>query len=168
MFYCLLAIIGISFMLQVSALADYVLPGFGVILIAYLAMLTMQQDPVYLKRMALLNVLIVSSVVLLDDVLSNVFVMQSLIDRLVDKNLFGLHLSTTVFYASESIFIILLGPIMAWSWLVLRQQNKNPSTINKFILGILFAGLGMFVLSMSTQFPNAQGLINPAWICWPI
>lgn len=164
MFYCLLAIIGISFMLQVNALADYVLPGFGIILIAYLTMLTMQQDALYRKRMALLNVLIVSSVVYWMMYFQMFLSCNLFIDRLVDKNLFGLHLSTTVFYASESIFIILLGPIMAWSWLVLRQQNKSPSTINKFISGILFAGIGMFILSMSTQFPNEQGLINPAWI----
>ncbi len=47
MLYCLLAIIGISFLLQVNALADWVLPGFGVMLAAYLTMLTMQQNPTY-------------------------------------------------------------------------------------------------------------------------
>jgi POT family proton-dependent oligopeptide transporter len=86
------------------------------------------------------------------------------IERLVDKDVFGFHLATTVFYASESIFIILLGPIFAWLWHELSAHDKSPSFITKFILGIFFAGLGFLVLSISTKFPNATGLVNPAWV----
>src|SRR3990167_8041589 len=60
---CLLAIIGINFLLQVNALADWVLPGFGIILLVYLTVLTTQQAAEYRKSMALLILLIVSSIV---------------------------------------------------------------------------------------------------------
>ena len=163
-FYCLLAIIGISFLLQVSALADYVLPGFGLLLIIYLTMLTMQQDAVYQKRMAMLNILILASIVYWMMYFQMFFASNLFVERLVDKTLLGFHLSTTVFYAAESIFIILLGPIMAWLWFYLGNKKKNPSTINKFILGILFGGLGMLVLSISTQYPDPQGQVYPAFI----
>lgn len=163
-FYGLLAIIGISLLLQVNALADYVLPGFGLALIAYLAMLTMQQNAAYRKHMAMLNILIISSIVYWMMYFQMFFASNLYVERLVDKTIFGIQLSTTVFYASESIFIILLGPIMAWSWFVLGRRKQNPSTINKFIWGILLAGLGMLVLSVSTQYPNEQGLVYPGFI----
>jgi POT family proton-dependent oligopeptide transporter len=86
------------------------------------------------------------------------------IDRLVDKNLFGFPITTTVFYASEGIFIILLGPLFAWSWQALGRNNLNPSPVSKFILGIFFAGLGFLILAASTLFPDAAGLIHPLWI----
>jgi POT family proton-dependent oligopeptide transporter len=161
---CLLAIIGITFLLQVSTLSDYVLPGFGVILIAYLTVLTMQQTPAYRKSMTLLNILLLSSITFWMMYFQMFFSANLFIERLVDKDLFGIHLSTTVFYAAESIFIILLGPMFAWSWHTLGRNKRNPATISKFILGIFFAGLGFLVLSLSTLFPNAQGLVYPAWI----
>lgn len=163
-FYCLLAIIGISFLLQINALADFVLPGFGVLLIVYLGFLTMQQEPAYRKRMTLLNILIVSSVVYWMMYFQMFFASNLFVERLVDKHMFGLHLSTTVFYATESIFIILLGPVMAWSWLFLGTRQKNPSYISKFIFGILFAGLGMLALSISTYFPDQHGMVYPEWV----
>lgn len=163
-FYCFLAILGISFLLQISSLADWILPIFGLILIVYLVVLTMQQEPAYRKSMALLNILIVSSVIYWMMYFQMFFASNLYVERLVDKNILGIHLSTTVFYASESIFIILLGPLMAWAWLVLSRKNKNPTTISKFIFAILFAGLGMLTLSISALYPNADGQVFPAWI----
>lgn len=162
--YCLLGIIGINFLLQVDVLADYVLPGFGIILVLFLAILTMQQDEHHRKSMALLNILIVSSIVYWMLYFQMFFSANLFIDRLVNKNFLGLHLTTTVFYASESIFIITLGPFFAWLWHALARRNNNPSPITKFILGIFFAGLAFLVLCISTQFPDDQGLIYPGWI----
>lgn len=163
-FYCFLAIIGISFLLQISALADMVLPTFGVLLVGYLAFLTSQQEAAYRKSMTLLILLIISSVIYWMMYFQMFFASNLFVERLVDKHMFGITLSTTVFYATESIFIILLGPIMAWSWLFLGTRKRNPSYLNKFIFGILFAGLGMLTLGLSTYFPNAEGFVYPEWI----
>lgn len=162
--YCLLAIIGINFLLQVNALAEYVLPSFGALLLVYLGVLTTQQHGEYRKRMALLNILVVSSIVYWMLYLQMFFSANLFVERLVDKQLFGIQLTTTVFYASESIFIIILGPLFALLWNILEQHKMGPSTINKFILGIFFAGAGFLVLSLSTQFPNSAGLIAPGWV----
>lgn len=162
--YCILAIIGINFLLQVNALAEWVLPGFGVVLLAYLTMLTTQQDEDYRRRMTLLIILIVSSIVYWMLYLQMFFSANLFVDRLVHKEVFGVQLTTTVFYASESVFIILLGPFFAWLWHTLSRHNKNPSLLTKFILGIFFGGLGFFILSMSTRFPNADGLVQPGWV----
>ena len=86
------------------------------------------------------------------------------IDRLVNREVFGFHLPTTVFYALESVFIILLGPLFAWWWEVLRHTNNDSSPMLKFIFAIFFVGLGFFTLMISTYFPDSNHLINPLWI----
>lgn len=161
---CLLAIVGLNFLLKIEALADWLLPIAGVILIIFLVTLTLQQTPEYRKRLLVLNILIISSIVFWALFLQLFISANLFVDRLVDKSLFGIPLSTTVFYASESIFVILLGPLFAWSWNTLGRNDMNPSPILKFVIGIFFAGLGFVVLSASTQFPNANGLISPLWV----
>lgn len=163
-FYSLLAIIGLSFLLEIQALSTWLLPAVGVILLIALVVLTLQQTPDDRKRMLVLNTLILSSIVFWMLFLQLFYSANLFVDRLVNKDFFGIHLTTTVFYASESIFIILLGPLFAWSWHTLGRNDKNPSPISKFILGILFAGLGFLVLAISTYFPNDAGLINPLWV----
>jgi POT family proton-dependent oligopeptide transporter len=164
LFYGLLAIIGISFLLQINALADWVLPCFGVVLIAYLTMLTGKQTAEYRKSMTLLNILIVSSVVYWMMYFQMFFSANLFVDRLVDKHFLGFTLTTTMFYASESVFIILLGPLIAWAWLILGRNRRNPSTINKFIAGIFCAGMGFLILSTSTLYPNELGYVYPGWV----
>lgn len=162
--YTILAIIGLSFLLKIHALASFLLPGIGVILLVALIYLTMQQAPEYRQRMLILNTLIISSVVFWMLFLQMFYSANLFIERLVNKDVFGFHLTTTVFYASESVFVILLGPLFAWSWHSLGKNERNPSPLFKFILGILFAGLGFFVLGLGTYFPNDAGLVNPLWV----
>jgi len=162
--YCILAIIGVSFLLRIQVLANWLLPCTGIVLLVFLIVLTLQQNAEYRKRMMVLNTLIISSIIFWMLFLQLFNSANLYIDRLVDKNLLGLHLTTTVFYASEGIFIILLGPLFAWIWHALGRNNKNPSPVTKFVFGIFFAGLGFLVLGFSTMFPNTQGLINPLWV----
>jgi POT family proton-dependent oligopeptide transporter len=162
--YCILAIIGVCLLLRVYALANWLLPGAGIVLLVFLTVLTMRQNAEYRKRMLVLNTLIISSIVFWMLMLQLFNSGNLYVDRLVDKNLFGMQLTTTVFYASEGVFIILLGPLFAWSWDVLGRHAKNPSPVTKFMLGIFFAGLGFLVLGFSTLFPNSENLVSPLWI----
>ncbi len=162
--FILITIFSLSFLLKVNALEEWILPGFGIGLIIYMLILTFQHHGVERRHMALLNLLVLSSVVYWMMYFQMFLSCSLYIDRLVDKNMFGFTLSTTVFYASESIFIVLLGPVLAYLWTVLAIRKQNPSIMNKFILGIFLAGLGMLVLSISARFPNAAGQIAPGWI----
>ncbi|OGT38899.1 MAG: hypothetical protein A3F12_01810 [Gammaproteobacteria bacterium RIFCSPHIGHO2_12_FULL_38_14] len=163
-FYCVLTIVALSFLLKVDVLTKWLLPTVGIILLIFLTVLTLQQNEVYRKRLFILNLLIISSIIFWMLFLQMFFSATLFIDRLVDKQFFGLTLSTTVFYASESIFIILLGPLFAKYWDTLGHLQKNPSPVSKFTLGIFFAGLGFLILSFSTFFPLPSGLVYPGWI----
>lgn len=159
-----IAVIGITFLLRASSLAEWLLPAAGVVLIAYLTFVTAQQKADDQKRLILLNLLIFSSIVFWTIYLQMFFSANLYISRLVDKNIFGLELTTTVFYASQSIFILLLGPVFAWLWHALGHANKNPSTINKFVFGIAFQGVAFLILAVSANHPSESGMIHPSWI----
>lgn len=162
--YCVLAIIALNFLLHIHSLANWLLPAVGIVLLMFLIVLTLQQEAKYRQRMLILNILILSSVIFWMLFLQLFSSANLFVERLVNKDYFGIHLSTTVFWASESIFIILLGPLFAWTWNTLGENDKNPSPVNKFSLGIFCAGLGFLVLSASTLYPDSGGMINPLWI----
>ncbi len=162
--YCLLTIAGLSFLLQSSILGKWLLPTVGVLLIFFVFALAYRQTSPYRQRLITLNILIISSIIFWMIFLQIFFSVNLFIDRLVNKQIAGFHLSTTIFYSLESIFVILLGPLFAWSWQTLNQNKRNPAPFLKFIFAIVFVGLGFLVLAICTYFPNTENLINPLWI----
>jgi POT family proton-dependent oligopeptide transporter len=162
--YSILALLGLNFLLRINALANWLLPAIGIVLLVYLTILTMRQDAEYRKRMFILNVLIVSSIVFWMLYLQMFYSANLYIERLIDKSLFGIPLSTPVFYASQSIFVILLGPLFAWIWDHLAHADKNPSPVSKFIFAIVCAGIACLILGISTMVQDAHALVNPFWI----
>jgi proton-dependent oligopeptide transporter, POT family len=160
----LLAIAALSMCFHIPEVTSWILPAAGIVLLLFLVVLILQQEPDDRQRLFMLTVLIVSSIVFWTLFLQIFFSANLFIDRLVDKQLMGIPITTTLFYASESVFIIILGPIFAGTWHALGRNDKNPSPIAKFILGILFAGIGFLLLSISTRFPDTNGLIHPLWI----
>jgi POT family proton-dependent oligopeptide transporter len=161
---CLLAIVLVSLLLQSSMLSKWLFPVLGVALLIFLVVLAMRQDSPYREKLYTLNALILSSIVFWMLFLQLFFSGNLFIDRLVDKHWLGMDIPTTVFYALESVFIILLGPGFAWSWHTLNRRQRNPSSFLKFVFAIVAAGAGFLVLAVSTYFPNASGMVNPFWI----
>lgn len=162
--YAVIAIILLSLLLGNEVVANWLLPIVGIFLLAFLSILTLRQQPQYRHSLFILIILILSSIAFWMLFLQMFFSANLFIDRLVNKDWCGIPISTTVFYALESVFIILLGPLFAWSWQILSQNHSNPSPVSKFALGIFFAGLGFLTLAISTYFSNDAGLINPLWI----
>lgn len=162
--YCAFTIILLTFLLKAHVLADWLLPAVGVLLFVVLTILTLKQHPLYKKRMAVLNVLILSSIIFWMLFLQIFYSANLFVDRLVSKNFLGIPLTTTVFYASEAVFIILFGPLFAWGWQTLSHRHQNPSPLTKFTLGIFLVGLGFLLLSISTLFPDQAGLIGAHWV----
>lgn len=133
-------------------------------LILVLTISVLKQSAEYRYRLIMLSVLIFTSIIFWALFLQIFISVNLFIDRLVEKQLFGLKLNTTVFYASQSVFILLLGSLFAWAWQLLGRNNLNPSPFLKFLIGIVFAGLAFSLLSVSTLFPLDDGLISPFWI----
>lgn len=164
LFYCFIAMIGLNALFRVHALADWLLPVVGVILIVYMIVLTLQQDEEYRKNMLILNILNIFSAIFWTLYFQQFYSFNLFISRLVDKSLFGIPLSTTVFYAAQSSFIIMLGPLFAIAWERLAISDKNPSPITKFMLAIFFTALACATLAISTQVLDSSGQVSPFWI----
>lgn len=162
--YGIITIAVIAFLLQSRWVGDYLLPAVGIALLFFIFSLAARQDDLYRKRLVTLNALIISSIVFWTIYLQMFFSVNLFIERLVNRTSLGFEIPTTAFYSAEAVFIILLGPIMAWSWQFLNQSNRNPSPLIKFIFAIAFVGLGFLALAMSTFFPDSKNLVNPLWI----
>jgi POT family proton-dependent oligopeptide transporter len=154
----------LSLLLQSSALSNWLFPAIGIFLLIFLLGLAGKQAPPYRQNLLLLTALIISSIVYWMFFLQIFFSANLFVERLVDRNWFGMHIPTTDFYALEAVFVILLGPAFAWSWSTLNLLKRNPPPFIKFILAIALAGLGFLTLSVSTYFPSAANLVNPFWI----
>lgn len=162
--YCFLSIVLLHYILINEVLAKWLLPSVGVILFIFLIVLTLKQDREHRERLLILDVLIVSSVVFWMLFLQLFMSSTLFIERLVDKNIGGIHLPTTLFYSLESVFIILFGPFFAWSWQALNNNDLNPSPLFKFVLALVFAGLCFVVMAISTYFMGAGQTVNVLWI----
>lgn len=160
----MLAIGLLTVLFRFAYISDWLLPAAGVLMLCYLVYLAIQENAADRHRVIILILLIVSSVVFWTLFLQLFFAANLFIDRLVDKEFFGIHLATTVFYASESVFIILCGPFFAWTWQALGRNDLNPSPVNKFVLGLLVTGAGFMVLGQGALSPDAVGLVSPLWV----
>lgn len=159
--YCVLAIPLLGMVLQNEFLGEWLLPLFGIFLLFFIFILASKEPPNVRNRLLILNILIISAVVFWMLWLQLFFSANLFVDRLVDKNVFGFAIPTTVFYALESVFVILLGPIFAWYWMFSTSHQINFSPVLKFVLAIFFVGISFLLLSASTF---TDHLVNPLWI----
>ncbi len=59
----------------------------------------------------------------------------------------------------NSMFIILLALPISWFWTYLNKKKRNPRTPYKFGLGLLFAGLSFYILSLSGNAADTNGMV---------
>lgn len=67
-------------------------------------------------------------------------------DRHVDRSFFGVVVPASVFQSINSMFIILMAPLIAALWVKLGRRGLEPSTPAKFGLALIQLGLGFLVL----------------------
>jgi POT family proton-dependent oligopeptide transporter len=84
-----------------------------------------------------------------------------LADKIVDRDFGGWIFPVGWFQSVNSLAIITLAPVVAWTWI--RMGRYNPSIPRKFGLGIIFNGLAFLLLMFAlSSLVNAAGLI-PFW-----
>lgn len=84
------------------------------------------------------------------------------LERLVNLRCFGLAIPPSVVSSLNGMFLIVLAPIVIQFWKFLRNKNQEPNVIIKFMLGILFMGLGYLIVAFDAGFINATHLA-PLW-----
>ncbi|WP_027077035.1 peptide MFS transporter [Maribacter antarcticus] len=64
----------------------------------------------------------------------------------------------------NSMFIIILAIPISLMWTYLSKKNRNPRTPYKFGMGLLFAGISFYVLAISANSADANGLVPFAYL----
>lgn len=164
LFACIAAVFGINFLFHMHALTNTALPIAGLVMLIMLGMVVLRQKRQDQKPLLLLNVLVLSSIVFWM-LFFQIFNSSNLyVSRLVEQQIFGIKLTPSLFWASESVYIFTLGPLFAWLWAILADRGSNPSPVLKFIIGILSTSLSFCILAISTRYPQASGLVHPSWV----
>jgi len=66
-------------------------------------------------------------------------------ERFTDRHVFGWQIPTPLFQALNSIFLVLLAPVLTLLWL--RLGSREPSSPAKFSWALLFMGFGFLILA---------------------
>jgi POT family proton-dependent oligopeptide transporter len=92
-----------------------------------------------------------------------------LADKIVDRDLFGaggFEFSNAWFQSVNALAIIVLAPVVAWTWV--RMGSANPSIPRKFGLGLIFNGLAFVVLMFAlSSLVDDRGKI-PFWTLFSV
>ncbi|MBA2538730.1 MAG: peptide MFS transporter [Deltaproteobacteria bacterium] len=63
-----------------------------------------------------------------------------------DRNLLGVNIEAPYYQSVNAVFIVILAPVMAYVWVRLARVNKEPSSVNKFAIGMLLVALAFVVM----------------------
>jgi proton-dependent oligopeptide transporter, POT family len=75
-------------------------------------------------------------------------------ERLVDRNLLGFYVPASFYQFWNAIFIVILAAPFAAMWLRLGKSGREPSSVNKFGIGMLFAALSFGIMLPSLSNAN--------------
>jgi POT family proton-dependent oligopeptide transporter len=85
-------------------------------------------------------------------------------ERLVNRHYLGMHLVASTYQFINSAFIIGMASLFAWMWLKLAKAGKEPSTVNKFGVGLVFTALSFVVMLPSIKTVGAVDGVNAGYL----
>lgn len=150
-------------LIQNSHIAEYVLVISGVILFAALVRTALQLHGAERQNMFALILLIFVSIIFWALFFQIFFSMNLFVARDVDRHIFNVTLPPTLFISFESIFILILSPILAKLWVYLKSNNKDISLLSKFALSLFVTAFGFFLLYLATA-TSGSHLIPAIWV----
>ena len=83
-------------------------------------------------------------------------------DQMTDTSILGWEFPASWLQSVNAIFIIIFAPIMSVLWLKLGK--RQPSDPVKFVLGLVFGGLGFVVVAFAASL-TVMGKVSPLWLC---
>ncbi|HLZ44222.1 MAG TPA: peptide MFS transporter [Gemmatimonadales bacterium] len=84
-------------------------------------------------------------------------------DRLTRNRLFGFDFPSTWYQSLNSMYMIFgLAPLIGWIWV--RMGDRQPSSPVKFVLGLLFVGLGFALIVPAAKVAQAGVKVSPWWL----
>jgi POT family proton-dependent oligopeptide transporter len=79
----------------------------------------------------------------------------------LDNKVVGLTIDPNVVNnSSNSLFVIILSPIIGLLWLWLNKRKAEPNTVVKFGLGFLFVSFSFYIYYYTRFFANVEGITS--------
>ena len=79
----------------------------------------------------------------------------------LDHNLLGFNMDPNVVNnSSNTLFVIILSPVIGLLWLFLAKKKLEPNTLIKFGIGFLFLSASFYIFYYTKFFANAQGITS--------
>jgi POT family proton-dependent oligopeptide transporter len=83
-----------------------------------------------------------------------------------NRNFGRFEVPATWFQSINSAFIILLAPFFAALWTRLGAKKRDLSSPGKFSLGLLFAGIGFFIMIFAANMVAGSGGVAKVYAMW--
>lgn len=80
-----------------------------------------------------------------------------------DRSFLGYEIPTGYFQSLNPLFIIIAAPLMSLLWENLRQNGKEPTSVEKFAIALLLMTFAYIVLAFA-GFLSERSLISPLWL----
>lgn len=136
----------------------------GAILFFGLIVLACKLRGVERKHMLALLILIISSIVYWGLYFQMFSSVNLFTDRLIEREIVGFQIPAIAFIAMNSIFILILGPVLSRLWEKTYRFKRLTSTPMKFTYALLIMGTALQILVFSTQQASGYQLLNPLWM----
>ena len=118
--------------------------------------------PAERKRLVTIVVLFVASVVFWAVYEQAGSTLNLFAERNTDNRIFGFSFPASWYQSLPPIYVILLAPVFAWLWI--RLGDREPTSPAKFVLGLVFVGLGFVLLVPAAGLAAGGGRVSPAWL----
>jgi POT family proton-dependent oligopeptide transporter len=73
-------------------------------------------------------------------------------------------ISPEAFQSVEPFFIVTLTPLLVATWAALRRRGKEPATVQKLVLGMLFSAGAFVVMWAAGKVGGDAGRVSPGWL----
>ncbi|MGF1919464.1 peptide MFS transporter [Enterococcus faecalis] len=80
----------------------------------------------------------------------------------VNNTLFGIHIATSWFQSLNPVFVVILTPVFVALWT--KLGNHQPSTVVKFSLGLVFAGVSFILLMLPAIIYGNTVRVSSLWL----
>ena len=85
-------------------------------------------------------------------------------DRDSNNVVFGWSFPSSFYQSLNSLFLIALAPVFAWTWVVLARRHAEPSSPSKFGLGLVLVGAGFAVIAAAAVLAEQGVKVSPMWL----
>ncbi|MGH7629462.1 MAG: peptide MFS transporter [Gemmatimonadales bacterium] len=82
--------------------------------------------------------------------------------RDTDNRIVGRAFPAAWYQSLPAIYVVLLAPVFAWLWV--RLGDREPSSPAKFVLGLVFVGLGFVILVPAAGLAGSGVKVSPTWL----